>query len=311
MVQYIGGLFMSSKKTTKKPSPVTSSMASEVDYTPMLNVCSKMVLKFDGTSLRGWEETKTSLEGFCRFYGVKDVLLGTKEDPKAAMAVGLVISAALVGEARRILSLVPDQSGSKLYKTLREVYEQQKLTKSHRMDLRVQLHRLQMKPGETMGQYILRGLLLLAEYRAVGGVMSDQDFAAILKSGLPDKYRPALISVHFKEEDNLEEVKAALLEAEDMLMAGGRSAEAKKESSSDGQAFRTTTKKRGGKRCYHCKKLGHVEAQCWEKHPELKQERKNQATRRNHATSAARKGHSPGASEPCQPLRMYSSTSTF
>eukprot|EP00975_Prorocentrum_lima_P067703 12916433-Prorocentrum_lima.AAC.1 len=118
-----------------------------------------------------------------------------------------------------------------------------------------------------------------------------EEIKAVLKA-LASAYCD-LVKVLTGEEDSLKEVKTALLEAEELLH-GRRSAQAKKEGSPNGQVFHTTTKKSGGKRrCNYCKKAGHVDTQCWEKHPELKQERKNKATRRNQA----RKEHSPGASE--------------
>eukprot|EP00899_Mesostigma_viride_P011449 jgi/Mesvir1/20304/Mv25863-RA.1 len=268
-------IHLTTPETTPRPRSTmedqdTQTATRQPDYTSLVSTVAKSCKKFVGAAgddYSKWEEWKNLFLAVVSLFNLDAVLLGTEENDRADKALWAALLTCLTGEAARLMATVANKTGSQAWQCLMENYEQTRLTKSHRFELRSKLHRLQKLPNETMQQLVRRAELLRADYQAAGGVIQDRDFAAILLGALTDEYRPALVSVRFNEEDPLPVVKRALMEAEDLLK-GGR-AVVKKESAGTGQAYHTNSKGNGGtKKCSHCGLSNHKDKDCWKEHPE-------------------------------------------
>ncbi|MBA0868109.1 hypothetical protein Goshw_008933 [Gossypium schwendimanii] len=115
-----------------------------------------------------------------------------------------------------------------------------------------------MNEGELLRDHINQFITLLNDVKNVEVQIDEEDQALLLLCSLPLSYK------HFKKtliygRDKLsfEDVKGHLLSREKLDNKFGL------DSKADRQASVLVASKKRDKRCYYCKKLGHVKADCY------------------------------------------------
>jgi len=168
----------------------------------------------------------------------------------------------LSDEVSHIVQRANVHTAREVWQLLCKQFEQKGL--SSRVYLRRKLLNVKYVQGESMQQHLSRVSDLANQLQSVGAGVSDEDLALIVLCSLPERYEPFIVQM---ESRPITEVTFDFV-AGRLLAEAARQEENKLQSNLYGPLTGFTA--RIGKPCSHCNRPGHVEATCWDKHPELR-----------------------------------------
>ena len=134
----------------------------------------------------------------------------------------------------------------------------QKKTWANKLALRRKLHSTKMKEGESVQEHIKAMTELFNELSVVGDAIKDEDKVIYLLASLPDSYNTLVTALEANETvPKMETVTERILHAE------------RKQSDKDvgdEKVYFNKHQFRGkGPRCHYCKRLGHIQKNCFDR----------------------------------------------
>ena len=273
--------------------------------------------RFDGKDFHLW---KFQIKIFLLGQEVWDVVEGTSNKPEVSETAGNAEAiAAWIKKDRRAmmyltqalaknqLSYVVNCDSSKaIWERLTSIHEQKNKTSIHMVQ--AQFYEYKMDSKDDVATHITKVESMARRLKDMGEAPSESAVITKILCSLPNCYRgllsawdstPAaeqtlanLTARLLKEQEverKLEKTMESLSLCEDRneaLIASGK--QAKKWSGSrrpQQQQHQNGNKKFAGE-CFHCKKVGHRESDCWQKHPEKKRQRQTGSANRTEGTEA-------------------------
>ena len=191
-----------------------------------------------------------------------------KKDIKAQAIIGLTLSDELLENVREVTST------KEMWQKIRDVFERHTLL--NKLAARRKFYTATKEESESALQFSNRIRQLAATLKSMNVTIDESEMAMALLNGLPEAYDPlisALDAISGEEETlKFDHVKSRVMQEEQRINIRVSQAATK----ADTAALLSTQRPPGRERpkCRHCKKLGHVEAKCWKKHPHLNPHKK-------------------------------------
>ena len=180
-----------------------------------------------------------------------------KDDAKAKAVIGLTLSNDLLEHVRGL------ETAFEMWEAILNLFQRRTLLNS--LTARRRFYSVKMNDGERALTFISRVRQLASDLKAMDVKVEDDDIAMTVLCGLPPKYEHLIVAIDAAKEDSeltFDFVKSRLLQEEQRL--GSR---VKSEPKGD-SALITDTKKVATRKCDHCGKPNHTEANCWQKYPD-------------------------------------------
>ena len=191
-----------------------------------------------------------------------------KNDAKAKAIIGLTLSDEHLEHVRELESAV------EMWEAIKNLFQRKTLL--NRLTARRRFYSVKMLSNEKVIVYISRVRQLASDLKAMDVLVSDQEIAMTVLSGLPSKYEHLIVAIDTVADDEkltTEFVKSRLLQEEQRLSDRTPSSSQSVDSALIMHTccgVSTPSNERHVCVCSHCGKKGHPESRCWKKHPHLR-----------------------------------------
>ncbi|MFQ6663315.1 hypothetical protein Gotur_030887 [Gossypium turneri] len=149
-----------------------------------------------------------------------------------------------------------EKTSSALWKRLETFYATKSLTNC--LVLKQRLFKFRMNEDELLRDHISQFITLLNDLKNVDVQIDNENQAMLLLCSLPPSYKYFKETlIYGRDKLSFEDVKGHLLSRDKLDNEFGS------DSKADNQASVLVALKKRDKRCYYCKKLGHVKADCY------------------------------------------------
>ncbi|MBA0771987.1 hypothetical protein Gotri_007434, partial [Gossypium trilobum] len=149
-----------------------------------------------------------------------------------------------------------EKTSSALWKRLETFYATKSLANC--LVLKQRLFTFRMNENELLRDHISQFITLLNDLKNVDVQIDNENQAMLLLCSLPPSYKYFKETlIYGRDKLSFEDVKGHLLSRDTLDNEFGS------DSKADNQASVLVASKKRDKRCYYCKKLGHVKADCY------------------------------------------------
>lgn len=182
-----------------------------------------------------------------------------KEKEQEALAqIALTVSDNVVGHIRTA------KTAKAAWEKICSVFEQKGL--ASQIFLRKKLINLKFVDSEPMRNHINKVRELADQLEAIGDAVKDKELAIIILCSLPERYDSLIISLEARPATELtfDFVAGRLLTEEERQKE--QSINNNNDSIGTVMFSETGKDRRGKKQCHYCKRPGHLERNCWDKH---------------------------------------------